>query len=96
VDDLLSDAPGLATSARIVPSIKDGQPNGFKLYAIRPSSYFAKLGFQNGDTITQFNGMDISSPEKALEAYSKLRSVSKITIEIIRRGQPVSLEYTIK
>ena len=40
VEKLLSNTTMLATAARFVPSIKDGKPNGFKLYAIRPQSIF--------------------------------------------------------
>jgi general secretion pathway protein C len=34
----------LAKSARFVPDVRDGKPHGFKIYALRPSSVFAKLG----------------------------------------------------
>src|SRR5215470_11471028 len=96
VDKILADPTVAARSARIVPSIKDGKPNGFKMYAIRPNSLFAKIGLQNGDTITSINGMDMSSPDKALEVYTKVRSASSLSVSIIRRGQPVNMDYSIK
>ena len=96
VDKILSDPTVAARSARIVPSIKDGKPNGFKLYAIRPNSLFAKIGLQNGDTISSINGFDMSSPDKALEVYTKVRSASSLSVSVLRRGQPVNLDYSIK
>lgn len=96
VDKILADPTVAARSARIVPSIKDGKPNGFKMYAIRPNSLFAKIGLQNGDTITSINGMDMSSPDKALEVYTKVRSSSSLSVSVIRRGQPVNMDYSIK
>ena len=96
VDKILADPTVAARSARIVPSIKDGKPNGFKMYAIRPNSLFAKIGLQNGDTITSINGMDMSSPDKALEVYTKVRSASSLSVSVIRRGQPVNMDYSIK
>jgi general secretion pathway protein C len=96
VDKILADPTVAARSARIVPSIKDGKPNGFKMYAIRPNSLFAKIGLQNGDTISSINGFDMSSPDKALEVYTKVRSASSLSVSVLRRGQPMNLDYSIK
>jgi general secretion pathway protein C len=96
VEKILSDPTVAARSARIVPSVKDGKSNGFKMYAIRPNSLFAKIGLQNGDTITSINGLDMSSPDRALEVYTKVRSASSLSVSVIRRGQPVNLDYSIK
>lgn len=38
LEKILGNPRELARGARIVPCIKDGAPNGFKLYAIRPRS----------------------------------------------------------
>jgi general secretion pathway protein C len=96
VEKILADPTAVARSARIVPSIKDGKANGFKLYAIRPNSVFARIGLQNGDTISSINGFDMSSPDKALEVYTKVKSASNLSVSVLRRGQPMSLEYSIK
>lgn len=96
VDKVLANPMSVARGARIVPSVKDGQANGFKLYAIRPSSVYAKLGMRNGDTISSINGFDLSSPDKALEVYTKVRSASNLSVSIIRRGQPMTLTYNIR
>jgi general secretion pathway protein C len=96
VDKILNDPSAIARSARIVPSIKDGKANGFKMYAIRPNSVYAKIGMQNGDTIHSINGYEITSPDKALEVYQKVKSASSLSVQITRRGSPVTMEYSIK
>ena len=63
---ILSDPSVIARAARIVPSIKEGKANGFKMYAIRPNSPYSRIGFQNGDTIHSINGFEMTSPDKAL------------------------------
>lgn len=83
----------LARQARIVPSKKD---NGFKVFSITADSLYQKIGIQNGDVIKSINGIDLSSPDKALEAYSRLQSASKLSLDIVRRGQPQTMEYTIE
>jgi len=96
IDKQLSNLNGLATQARIVPSFKNGQANGFKLFSIRPGSLYSKIGIQNGDVIRRINGYEINSPDKALEVYSKLKESSKIEIEVERRGKPLTKTYNIK
>jgi general secretion pathway protein C len=96
VNELLANPMAVARGARIVPSVKDGQPNGFKLYAIRPNSVYAKLGMRNGDTISSVNGFDLSSPDRALEVYTKVREASNLSVSVIRRGKPQTLNYNIR
>jgi type II secretory pathway component PulC len=95
-DAILADTDGLARSARIVPYYRDGKVLGMKLFGIRPGSYYSRLGILNGDAILSIDGMDIASPEKALEVYSRVARKSSLKIEIERRGQPVTMEYVVK
>jgi type II secretory pathway component PulC len=95
VDALLANPMAMARGARVVPAVRNGQPDGFKLYAIRPSSVFAKLGFNNGDTLHSINGFELTSADKALEVYTKLRDAKSLTFELSRRGAPVELNIEI-
>jgi general secretion pathway protein C len=96
VEKMMNDTSQLSRAARIVPSIQGGKNNGFKLYAIRPNSPFAKLGLQNGDTVQVVNGFEVTGFDKALEVLSKVRSANNLSVQILRRGQPVTMEYSIK
>lgn len=95
VDALLADPSTLAKGARVVPAIRNGQPDGFKLYAIRPSSVYARIGLQNGDTIRAINGYELTSPDKALELYTKVRNANDLTFDLWRRGKSVMLNVEI-
>ena len=81
--------------ARVVPAVKNGKPDGFKLYAIRPSSPYAALGLQNGDTVHAINNFVLDSMEDALDAYQGLRAATSLTIDLTRRGRPVLLSIEI-
>jgi membrane-associated protease RseP (regulator of RpoE activity) len=96
VERLFASPMALARSMRIVPALRDGKPVGFKLFAIRAGSVFARLGFLNGDTMVRINGLELTSPDKALEVYAKLRTATSIQIELERRGKPSSLLLTVK
>jgi S1-C subfamily serine protease len=96
VDLVLANPMAVGKGARVVPAIKNGQPEGFKLYAIRPSSLYAKLGFNNGDTLHAINGFELTSADKALEVYTKIRTADDFVVEITRRGRPMTLSYSIR
>jgi general secretion pathway protein C len=96
LDKLLNYQPALSTSARFVPSFKDGKPRGFKVYAIRPGSIFASLGLQNADLILAINGLPMATPDQALAAYDKVKNASHLEFQVERRGESVTLDYQIK
>jgi general secretion pathway protein C len=96
VNAALADMNKLATDARIVPSFKNGQANGFKLFSIKPDSLYSQIGVQNGDVIQSINGFDMNSPDKALEAYGKLRSAASLDLTLERGGQTVNMHYGIQ
>jgi len=98
LDTVLANSNTVARSARIVPSVspKDRRPNGFKLYAIRPGSIYSVIGLQNGDTLTAINDQPLDSPQKAFEMYAKFRTASNLQLSILRRGRPMTFDYSIR
>lgn len=96
VNNAFDNLSQVATQARIVPSFKNGKPNGFKLFSIKPGSIYSKIGLQNGDVIQKINGYEINSPDKALEVYQKLKEASNVTIDMQRRGQAMTHNYSIQ
>lgn len=81
-------------SARIVPSLHNGQPNGVKLYAVRPTGIYAGLGIRNGDTVHSINGAAITGV--ADFTLSKLLATSHVELAITRRGTPMTLVIDIR
>lgn len=96
LDQILANPIAVARGARIVPAMKNGKPEGFKLYAIRRRSLYARLGLENGDTVHAINGHAVDSADRALEVYTKLRAAREIVLELTRRGQPVTITIKIK
>jgi hypothetical protein len=96
VDEVFADPQGAMDRTRVVPAMKNGKPEGLKVYAIRPASLWAKLGVLNGDTLTSINGFDLSSMDQSLEVFAKVRNAKAIEVKVIRRGKPVILKYTVR
>lgn len=95
IDKLLSNQAELMRSARVVPHQQNGQTVGVKLYGIRRKSVLGHLGLQNGDLLRTINGFNMASPDSALEAYTKLRSASNLSVSVTRRGRDMTLDYSI-
>lgn len=95
VDAALARMDTMTSDVRIVPYLEKGQLRGFKLYAIRPHSLVAQLGFHNGDVIRRVNGYELDSADKPLELYSSLKNESAFAVDITRGSQRATLEYEI-
>ncbi len=96
VTSLLANQAALMRTARVIPHEEGGRVVGVKLYGIRRSSLLGRLGIQNGDMLRTINGYDMTSPDSALEAYARLQSADRITINLARRGQDMSVDYQIR
>lgn len=96
VDKILENQADLMRSARIVPEQKDGKVVGVRMFGIRPDTLLGTLGLQNGDRLETINGFNMASPEKALEAYARLRTANNLNVKVTRRGAPLSIDYRIK
>ena len=87
------DAIDVGHEARVVPSRAHQRQVGFKLFAIRPGSVTAALGFRNGDVVRAANGLPLTSIDRAFEAHDRLRKQRVIQVDVERRGTPVRLSY---
>jgi len=96
VENALTNINQLLTQIRVVPNFQDGQADGFRVFAIKPESIFAKVGLQNGDIIRSINNQDITSPERAFQVFQELRNARNLSVEISRKGQTQSLSYEIR
>jgi general secretion pathway protein C len=96
VDKILENQADLMRQARIVPEQENGKIVGIRMFGVRSETLLGHLGMENGDRLQTINGFDMASPEKALEAYARLRTADKLTVSINRRGQNMNLDYNIK
>jgi general secretion pathway protein C len=96
VDSLTENSAALMSQARILPYEQGGQVQGFKLYGIRRNSLLGRLGLRNGDIVNSIGGIDMTSPDRALEAYTKLRNADHLTVTYTRRGRRETMDYSIR
>lgn len=92
----LSSPHVMAKGAQVIPVVKGGKPSGIMLRRVRAGSVYSLLGMFSGDTITAINGRALTSPEVALQLYTRLRSASHFSVAFKRRGKPLSHDYVIR
>lgn len=81
----------LLSSARIVPHYADGSMQGMRVDSIKADSVFQKVGLQNGDVITEVNGIVIDRPEATSAVFDEFATAETIDIAALRGGSPVKL-----
>lgn len=96
IDQILENQAELMRSVRVVPEKDGDKTSGLRLFGIRPDSLLGTLGMENGDRLQSINGFDINDPQKALEAYTRLRTTDHLTVSINRRGKPINVDVNIK
>jgi type II secretory pathway component PulC len=95
---ILASPAWLASQALVVPALRDGLHEGFKLYGIRRGSLPARLGFKNGDFLVSLNGHSLESLELSMRAYEAVRrgAGSKLEFEVQRRSEPHTVTLQIE
>jgi general secretion pathway protein C len=96
VEASLQDINELLTQARVRPHFKDGNPDGLSISRIKRGSFFSKLGLRDGDVVQAIDNQDIRSPDDILSLYKKLKSGSGMGIQIDRKGQQQTINYTFR
>lgn len=86
----------IMTDARLLPNIVEGKQEGFVLREVRPNGIYQSLGLQNGDVLLRINEYNISNPEAALQAFTALKGMDRVQLDIIRVGAKMTMTYQIR
>ena len=81
----------ILSSARIVPQYFEGQMQGMRVDSIKADSVFQKVGLQNGDVITEVNGIVIDRVEATSAIFDEFATAEAIDIAALRGGASVKL-----
>src|SRR5262245_45950803 len=97
VDRAMNNLNELFTQARAVPyTTAEGDPQGFRLFSIKPQSLIDRIGLKNGDIVQRVNGVEISDPSTAFSLLQDLQGHSQVRVDVLRNHQPVTLSYEIR
>ena len=82
-------AASIFSDARILPKYENGQMVGIQLNSIKSGGIFERLGLEDGDIVTELNGIKIDNPAASAQLLSELSQAEEFVIEKIGpSGQP--------
>lgn len=86
----------LLKQAQAIPYLEQNQTTGFQLKMLQPGSLLANIGLRKGDILRRINGLELNSPEKALQIFAQLRLAKQINIDLERKGKEMTFAYEIR
>lgn len=95
LDRALARAPKLARTTRTKTIKEHGTAIGLSLTRIESGGLFEHLGLKRGDVLRTVNGFDMSSIDGMLSARTQLGSAPRLSLALMRKGQPMTLEYRV-
>lgn len=96
LNSALDNISQVMTDARLLPSVKDGKVEGFRVSEVKPSGIFAIIGIRNGDILHKINDLPVDSPERAIQSLASLKGQNRIKLDLVRDGQPSTFSYDIR
>jgi general secretion pathway protein C len=96
VQQAIANPNQIMTDARLLPNVVDGRQEGFVLREVSPGGIYQSLGLHNGDILLRINEYNISNPESALQAFTALKGLDRVQLDIIRSGSRMTMNYQIR
>jgi type II secretory pathway component PulC len=95
VNSALQNLAEVTKGVRVTPAVSNGVVSGFRLTKLR-AQFLLEAGLCDGDVVSTLNGVPLTSPDKALEAYSVLKGAKRVEIGVTRGGKPLTLTVTLR
>lgn len=90
VELIIKNYAKLAGSLRSRPT-----KEGMRVSGIKQDDVLSELGMKTGDMLQSINGFDMTDPDKAVDAYAKLRKAGQLDIQMTRDGAPITIGVKI-
>ena len=86
VNEMARNPAEIFSQARIQPKYEDGEMVGLQISAIKSGSLFEQLGIENGETITEVNGIAIDGPEQSPKILQEFSRGGALTVNVKKAG----------
>lgn len=96
IEETLRNPNNLLSQARILPKFEGGEMVGLQVNSIKSGSLFQDLGLQDGDVITEFNGIPIDSPDQSVKIFQEFAEGTAIDVNVLRPdGSETALHFEL-
>lgn len=97
VDRRLSiEIPRILAETTVVPVMEDGHVSGLALTRVPEGTLLTEAGLRPGDVLTEINDTRIDGMGTLIGLWPRLQSASELRATVLRNGQRVSLNLTLK
>ena len=95
LQEAVARAAQLSRATRVRPVRRFGSVAGLRLQSMPQDGLLARLGLARGDLVKTLNGLPLASLDGALQAQTMLASTSRLSLAVVRNGQPITLAYNV-
>jgi general secretion pathway protein C len=97
VKSVANNPAALFSQARILPKYQDGEMVGVQLNSIKAGSLFEQIGIQDGDTITEFNGIQVTGQQESAQVLRELTEAAEFDVSVTGAGgETRRLQYELR
>lgn len=97
VQSVANNPAALFSQARILPKYQDGEMIGVQLNSIKAGSLFEQIGIQDGDTITEFNGIQVTGQQESAQVLRELTEAEQFDVSVTGAGgETRRLQYELR
>ena len=97
VESVAKNPAALFSQARILPKYEDGEMIGVQLNSIKAGSVFEQIGIQDGDTITEFNGIQVTGQQQSAQVLRELSEAKEFDVSVTGAGgETRRLQYELR
>jgi general secretion pathway protein C len=97
VESVANNPAALFSQARILPKYEDGEMIGVQLNSVKAGSLFEQIGIRDGDTITEFNGIQVTGQQESAEVLRELTEAKDFDVSVTGvDGETRRLQYELR
>jgi general secretion pathway protein C len=95
-DALIDGGSDLIRAVSVRPEKQGDDVIGLRIAILKPGTPLDALGVRAGDVLVSLDGTPLTSPDRMLEAYARVRTEERIRLVIQRDGHPLQLDYEVR
>jgi general secretion pathway protein C len=95
-DALIDGAAGLMPSVAVRPEKQGDDVVGLRIATLKPGTALDALGIRAGDVLGSLDGIPLTSPDRMLQAYARVRTEERVRVVVLRDGRPIQLDYQVR
>jgi general secretion pathway protein C len=95
-DALIDGAGDLMRSVAVRPEKQGDDIVGLRIATLKPGTPLDALGVRAGDVLQSLDGIPLTSPDRMLQAYARVRTEERVRVVVLRDGRQLQLDYQVR